>query len=70
MRNEEHFNFFNQLDDKAENYLENGKTVADMLYGIGCMLRSIAYSLANLADQHTLSSDELDAMEEDPNGQD
>lgn len=66
MRNEEHFNFFNELDDEASDNLADGKTDNDMLYAIGCMLRSIAYSLSTLADQHTLSSDELDSMEEDP----
>lgn len=69
MRNEDHYNYFEMMDDRARDYLEDGKLVGDMLYAIGCMLRSIAYSLATLADQHTLSSDEIDAME-DPDGQD
>lgn len=64
MRNEDHYNFFENMDDSARDYLEDGESVGDMLYGIGCMLRSIAYSLSTLADQHTLSSDELDAMED------
>lgn len=65
MRNDDNERFFEIMDDRAEHYLEDGKTVADMLYGIGCMLRSIACSLAKLADYYTPSSDELDAMESD-----
>ncbi len=69
MRNDDNERFFEIMDDRAEHYLEDGKTVADMLYGSGCMLRSIACSLAKLADQYTPSSDES-GEQEDPDGED
>lgn len=66
MRNDDNKSFFEMMDDRAIDYLEDGESVGDMLYGIGCMLRSIACSLAKLADQYTPSCEEneIDAMED------
>lgn len=62
--------FFEIMDDRAGNQLEHGDHTNHMLYAIGCMLRSIAYSQAVLIDAIcALSSDESDEQE-DPDGED